>query len=329
MKPELLSRHWFPLAPSSELTGSRPLARCLLGQELALVRLGGEAVAFEDRCPHRQVRLSRGLAEDTTLTCGYHGWCFDRDGSLVAMAGGGSCPRVQARTFPCRESQGLVWVRLDASPGEPDPPGPTGFELPPDWSHQEGWRRFRADFPHAIENFLDACHTPFVHPFLLRSGGGQSMGYRQQVTPDGFTTEYLLDVPQNGLVTRLLAPRIDRNLASFRMPGLASIDYLEGERGLLRVSLFFVPHREGEVGVLARIGLPPSWLPAGLRQFLLRPFLEALFRQDAAILEAQYQALGRHGRGYCVGPNDLVLGHLQRLLRGEPPGPPKQGELHL
>ena len=53
---------FYPVAVSDQI-GSAPIAASLLGERLALVRLGGELVAFRDLCVHRGTPLSMGRVE--------------------------------------------------------------------------------------------------------------------------------------------------------------------------------------------------------------------------------------------------------------------------
>jgi toluene monooxygenase system ferredoxin subunit len=55
-----------------------------------LVNVGGAIRAYEDRCPHRGVRLSRGRLDGATIVCGAHDWSYD------ACTGRGINPRSAA-----------------------------------------------------------------------------------------------------------------------------------------------------------------------------------------------------------------------------------------
>jgi phenylpropionate dioxygenase-like ring-hydroxylating dioxygenase large terminal subunit len=112
---------WFPVARSEEVIHRHVVQTQLLGQEIAVWRDDTGAVnAWENRCPHRGVRLSLGLNTGTELRCRYHGWRF--------ASGSGQCtfipahPRqkpasaMRAGVFGALERHDYVWVRL-----EPDP----------------------------------------------------------------------------------------------------------------------------------------------------------------------------------------------------------------
>ena len=92
------------------------------GREWALWRSpSGNAHVWEDRCPHRGMRLSFGFVRGDRLACLYHGWQYD---------GGGQCRYIPAHpeldvpatirvsTQAVAESGGLIWAVLE---GEPAP----------------------------------------------------------------------------------------------------------------------------------------------------------------------------------------------------------------
>ena len=111
---------WFPVARSEELVPRHIAHTQLLGQEIALWREDAGAVnAWENRCPHRGVRLSIGFNTGTELRCQYHGWRF--------AGGSGQCSHIPAHPnqkpastirvtpYGCAEQLGFVWANLDAA----------------------------------------------------------------------------------------------------------------------------------------------------------------------------------------------------------------------
>ena len=111
---------WHPVLAAQDLrAGHGVVAARLLGQELALWRSeDGQAQAWENRCPHRGVRLSLGRVVGNRLACAYHGWEYAANsGRCVAIPAMPHVPvpgKVCAKTYPVRESQAMVWVALNA-----------------------------------------------------------------------------------------------------------------------------------------------------------------------------------------------------------------------
>ena len=127
VQPTPVPERWFPVARSAEVIAGHITEAMLLGQDLAVWRDHAGAVnAWENRCPHRGVRLSIGYNLGAELRCQYHGWRF--------ASGSGHCrfipahptqkpaATMSARVFGVAETDGYVWARLaDATAPGPAP----------------------------------------------------------------------------------------------------------------------------------------------------------------------------------------------------------------
>jgi nitrite reductase/ring-hydroxylating ferredoxin subunit len=101
----------------------------LLGQELAVWQgLGGNVNVWENRCPHRGMRLTQGANLGGELRCAYHGYRF-ADGSGLCRSVP-ALPKRQpprslcAKVYPMLERGGLIWTRLNGDDPLSDPPPP-------------------------------------------------------------------------------------------------------------------------------------------------------------------------------------------------------------
>jgi toluene monooxygenase system ferredoxin subunit len=84
----------------------RPLE--LGGRRVVLIDVEGEVHAFEDRCAHKGVPISRGRLEDGVLTCWAHQWQYD------ARTGCGLNPQgVGLRRLPVEVREGDIWVEVE------------------------------------------------------------------------------------------------------------------------------------------------------------------------------------------------------------------------
>ncbi len=105
--------HWQPMLPGTHLA-RKPVGVRLAGRDIALYRTHSGAVgAFDDQCPHRRMRLSRGLVVGEKLRCCYHGWAFDRAGNGASPG----TPKLHAcvATWDVREEYGYIWVKSTTS----------------------------------------------------------------------------------------------------------------------------------------------------------------------------------------------------------------------
>lgn len=105
---------WYPVAASDDLPPGHVYQTMLGGQGLAIWRAAsGRVNIWADRCPHRGVRLSVGIALGEELRCQYHAWRF--------ASGSGACTHIPAQPatrpaaviratlWPVAERSGLVW----------------------------------------------------------------------------------------------------------------------------------------------------------------------------------------------------------------------------
>jgi toluene monooxygenase system ferredoxin subunit len=80
------------------------------GRKVLLVRVEESVFAYEDRCAHLGVPLSRGRLAGTRLTCYAHEWQYD-----VATGRGINPASACLRAFPVRVDGGLVLVNVEGA----------------------------------------------------------------------------------------------------------------------------------------------------------------------------------------------------------------------
>lgn len=159
---------WFPVELSRHVPEGQVVQSMLHGQELALWRpLAGSVQAWENRCPHRSVRLTLGFVDGEQLVCRYHGWRYGGDGRCTGVPSTPALappPAACVRTYMCREADGVVWASLALAP--------RGY--PPRLPGLEACRSFTLDV--AAEVLADVIEaTGFEsagHPAVWQEPGG-------------------------------------------------------------------------------------------------------------------------------------------------------------
>lgn len=140
---------------------------------------------WEDRCPHRSVRLSSGKVVDNMVICPYHGMVYDATGRCIKVpAHPDYVPPKQAcvRQYPVQQQYGLVFVCL----GE----HPTAIAPFPEWADDHYVKALcgpyfcRTGGYRAIENFLDVAHFAHVHTGILGDLNSPEVDDYQVVTDD-------------------------------------------------------------------------------------------------------------------------------------------------
>ena len=106
---------WCAVALSADLEPGTSAGTRIDGIELVVWRdLSGRAHVWEDRCPHRGMRLSFGFVRGDRLACLYHGWQFDEAGRcrLIPAHPALTVPgTIRVTTHECVEGSGMIWTR--------------------------------------------------------------------------------------------------------------------------------------------------------------------------------------------------------------------------
>jgi phenylpropionate dioxygenase-like ring-hydroxylating dioxygenase large terminal subunit len=88
-----------------------------MGIPIVVTRNGiGELKAFINACSHRGARVAEGAGNKKTMSCGFHGWTYNLDGSLVGVPKQ-QCFNIEKadcglKALPIVECQGLLLVGL-------------------------------------------------------------------------------------------------------------------------------------------------------------------------------------------------------------------------
>jgi 5,5'-dehydrodivanillate O-demethylase len=165
---DLLRRYWLPVAVASELSEERPtkFVRMLCEDLVLFLDKSGRVGLIADRCAHRGASLSYGRVEERGLSCPYHGWLYDTEGSCVETPAEpeGSKFRltVKQRAYPVQKFIGFYWTYMGPKPAPLIPK----CDL---WMRKDGRRRLvvqpRLDcnWFQAMENSMDPAHLQILH----------------------------------------------------------------------------------------------------------------------------------------------------------------------
>lgn len=164
----LMRAHWVPVCLSEEVAepDGAPLLVEALGERFVAFRDSeGRLGLLDELCPHRRASLVLGRNEECGLRCLYHGWKFDVEGRVLAMA---SEPedspmhgRVRHRAWQVVEAGGFVWAWL----GE----GAAPDFRPPAFAPGRGERvsilkiRVPANWAQITEGQIDSAHSSSLH----------------------------------------------------------------------------------------------------------------------------------------------------------------------
>jgi phenylpropionate dioxygenase-like ring-hydroxylating dioxygenase large terminal subunit len=302
---------WYVVAQSEHLQPQQVLSRQVLGEWLAIFRgANGQPVALQDRCIHRNSRLSCGHVHAGKLVCPYHGWVYDDQGRVVAVPAEDEqfspSPRLQAKQYQVCERDGFVYVCLANETDSQLLPFPMPYYQAPGWHRVRVIHRFLNNVTNCAENFIDIPHTVSVHPGIFRPARQQKL--EMTVTRQGgnVVADYRHETSNLGWWSWFLNPHqlpiyhSDR----FFMPNITSVEYRFSTNHLFITSQS-VPETETSTlvytdatfnyGIWSMLATPFVWLTA-----------KRIIGQDVKILKIQQDVITKYGQRFAHTPADTI-----------------------
>lgn len=298
-----LVQGWHPIAYLADI-GKRPVATRLMGRPLVIFRDGQKIGVLEDRCPHRNVPLSKGRVVVGQVECPYHGWRFDTQGACRAVPG--SCETAAAaRSFPVHVEAGLIWTCTGDNPADfPTlPPEVLSADYDSFWWPIKGSTGTVAD---ALENLLDPMHSYFVHPGLVRqSRQPQAMHVHFTVTENGCEARFTEKRSGLTLLQRLTEGNRTHSYARYWAPTIVQVAFDTARGTSLATTVIFSPIDHDFTRPFTRFSTQKGKVPRWLKRAFLTGFHHPLVYQDRTMLRLQQQNSMRFGGPvYRHGPVD-------------------------
>jgi phenylpropionate dioxygenase-like ring-hydroxylating dioxygenase large terminal subunit len=161
--------YWYAVEYDRAVPRGRAVEVRFWNTSIALYRGNdGQLHALENRCAHRQLKLTLGNVEGCNLTCAYHGWSYDGQGGVVGVAHdlfGKPRLRVQIRHYPVRVRYGLIWI----FPGDPALAEERGIPDIPELEGPQRWACVPLDFTwRAHHSMIIDNVSDFTHAYLHR-----------------------------------------------------------------------------------------------------------------------------------------------------------------
>ena len=173
--------YWYPVEHARAIKRGQVVEVTFWNRSIALFRgMDGRFRALEDRCAHRQLKLSLGEVDGCNLNCTYHGWSYNGEGRVEKIPHelfGREMPSLRVRRYPVQVRYGLVWI----FPGDPAKAAERAIPEIPELQGPGRWACVPIDFTwqahHSmiIENINDFTHAylhrkyqPFDNAKLIR-----------------------------------------------------------------------------------------------------------------------------------------------------------------
>ncbi len=157
---------WFSVAAAAEIGPGEVKAARYFDRDLVLFRgEDGRARVFDAHCPHLGAHLGvGGRVCGDGISCPFHGWRFDGEGTLVEVPRLDRTPRASARPWTVIERNGRIFVWHHAGGA---PPNYDVISYRHDEASWTPWRsntyRVRVHVQDLTENIIDRSHFSAVH----------------------------------------------------------------------------------------------------------------------------------------------------------------------
>ena len=293
---------WYFVALSRDVAPASLKRHELLGEPVLIGRTrAGQVYAMRDICPHRAAPLSAGRlvekpGEGETIECCYHGWRFRPDGVCAAIPSlvedqPYEADRIRVRSYPVRESQGMVFVWMASDPRTaPDPdheppvfPGVVGGD-----AKMVEWMDFDAHVDHAVVGLMDPAHGPYVHQQWWWRSAKSMHEKAKAFEPREHGFAMVRHAPSsNSRAYRILggAPATE---ITFRLPGYRWEHIQVGEKQVL--ALTCLTPRTDTKTTITQIFWSDHWVFSLARPFL-RMGVVAFLKQDGGMVNLQNEGL--------------------------------------
>ncbi|MBO3762174.1 Rieske (2Fe-2S) protein [Ciceribacter sp. L1K22] len=107
---------WIPVALSASIEAGTSAGAVIDGAEVVVWRDNKNAAhVWEDRCPHRGMRMSFGFVRGDHIACLYHGWAYDTAGQCQYIPAHPDLevPKtIKIPTYSTVEKNGIIWTAL-------------------------------------------------------------------------------------------------------------------------------------------------------------------------------------------------------------------------
>ncbi len=231
---DLMRRYWQPVGLIEELPpGGPPLARRILGEDLALFRDAQSRVGLLGiHCAHRAADLSYARIEGGGLRCLYHGWLYDINGECLEQPGeppeSTFKEKVKQLSYPCAELGGIIFTYM--GPGEPPLLPNYEFLTVPDEHRFVTKYHHSCNYMQGNEGNIDPQHLSFLHRMLSEETNTPSVINSEQTANTYFGDDIrpTIEVEETDFGLRIFSVREDSpdvdyvRITNFIYPNLAA-----------------------------------------------------------------------------------------------------------
>lgn len=301
----LLRNCWYLAVQGKYLKKGKMLAKSLLGEPVVLGRTeDGKVFAMRNICPHRGIPLSYGWLEGCDLRCCYHGWKYNTQSGQcteipsVTERQGMKIDRIIAKTYPCQEVHGNVWIFVAEDGKAPAtlPPVPTipdfALDARPNVAVD---MTLKCNMDHAVMGLMDPSHADYVHTSWWWRGKKSGAKKKKHETvkpyepapPHGFRMLRYSLKDRGAKPYKIFGDNVSTEI-TFQLPGVR-IEHIKGDRhhAVALTAITPINDREAEVHQFLYWSVPWLWIIQPIARSMVKTFLG----QDSVVMNRQIEGL--------------------------------------
>ena len=314
----MIKNQWYAVLDSKEVPKKGLVGVKRLGEKLAFWRNeNGEIACIIDKCCHRGASISAGKVVDGHAQCPFHGFEYDKKGSVKLIpANGKAAPvpdRYRVKAYKVEEKYGLVWI-FWGDITESILELPFFDDLKQGFYYGQIKDHWPMHYTRCIENQMDVVHLPFVHKTTIGKGN-RTVVYGPKVKWEGNKlTYYVKNLEDDGKIIAKSAKEMgeEKDLFSleFIMPNIWH--NIIGEK--VRVFAAFAPIDETNTMIYLRFyqSFMPVW---GIRHFIGfvgKLSSKIILRQDKRVVVTQIPKISSANMGEKLIQGDRPIVEFRR-----------------
>lgn len=317
--PVSFKHYWYIACQSHELKSAKPLGCSILDEWIVLFRdENGAPVAFQDRCPHRNYKLSEGYVKDGLLQCPYHGWTYNKQAEVVAIPAEGQNFKPLksrcAKSFEVMELDDFIFVRLEKHPELDEPPFRTPKYKQPGFQTVRLFNIFENNVTNCAENYVDVPHTVFVHPGIFRTSRQERIEAVVERRDGSVIVDFYNETDNMGWFSFFLNPKKEKiaHRDAFHSPNVTSVEYHFGASKDFYISSHCTPVNDKLTYVYTDLTYRFGWLNK-LAAPIVRFQGQSVIDQDIKALRVQMEVISKYGTRFSHSKADIVHVFIESL----------------
>jgi phenylpropionate dioxygenase-like ring-hydroxylating dioxygenase large terminal subunit len=195
----MILNQWYIACFEEELDDNKPIRRKIVGKDVVVFKTeSGKIIVLEDRCCHRNVRLSLGYVKGEQIKCGYHGWEYSQDGActhIPSLREDQPIPKAaKVKSYPTVVKHKIVWAYFgdDAKIEQAEIPP---FKELDQWPFIFNYHEVKGNIKLIAESLFDAQHINHVHRNSIKTMIGnlsnEPTDFNLQITDTSLLGSYI------------------------------------------------------------------------------------------------------------------------------------------